>query len=206
MTIRTAKLHGIIHSENSVMIDVKFNNNTVYSGPATVGEDVTNYGAYTVATWNFDESIHGVIPLTISVTGGDFTFVTILMNLVLPDRKILVFDTDAVWPGAVPESIESFGDDAANLTDEDFLQKYLFSKQVAFNYVKETGTDSTRIDVFADPNVNTVDSDGKENVEIDGVQQIRTLLDSTYLGDWHYLIEDGQQLTCNFTIAAPVAV
>jgi hypothetical protein len=53
---------------------------------------------------------------------------------------------------------------------------------------------------WQDVNRNTIETDGKTNVQIDGVEQFRELLDPLQLGDWWYKIFDTQTLTCDIFV------
>jgi hypothetical protein len=50
---------------------------------------------------------------------------------------------------------------------------------------------------WQDVNRNTIETDGKTNVQIDGVEQIRQVIDPVQIGDWWYKIFDTQTLTCD---------
>jgi hypothetical protein len=55
-------------------------------------------------------------------------------------------------------------------------------------------------DFWSDVNENNIETDGKINVEINGIAQSRQLLDSTQLGDWWYQILDSQTFTCDIVV------
>ena len=68
--------------------------------------------------------------------------------------------------------------------------------------VDKTNPDNHAIVVNAAPenvwkvvNRNTIESDGKINVMIDGVEQIRQIIDPEQIGDWWYQIPDTQTFT-----------
>lgn len=63
------------------------------------------------------------------------------------------------------------------------------------------------VNFWTDMNSNTVDSDGKDNVEIDGIAQIRNpLTDEDASGEWFYTIPSGSTLTCDYVISADLIV
>jgi hypothetical protein len=53
---------------------------------------------------------------------------------------------------------------------------------------------------WQDVNQNTIETDGKTNVMIDGVEQIRQVIDPEQTGDWWYQISDSQTLTCDIFV------
>jgi hypothetical protein len=55
-------------------------------------------------------------------------------------------------------------------------------------------------DFWADINQNTINTDGKTNVYIDGVEQIRQIIDPAQTGDWWYRIFDTQTLVCDIFV------
>ena len=55
-------------------------------------------------------------------------------------------------------------------------------------------------DVWDDVNDNSIETEGKTNVFIDGVQQVRQVLDTNQTGDWWYCILDAQTLTCDIFV------
>jgi hypothetical protein len=55
-------------------------------------------------------------------------------------------------------------------------------------------------DYWGDVNYNSVETDGKINVRIDGVEQIRQVIDPEQTGDWWYRISDSQTLTCDIFV------
>jgi hypothetical protein len=62
-------------------------------------------------------------------------------------------------------------------------------------------------EVWSDMNTNTVASDGKNNVAIDGIAQIRNpITDEEAGGEWFYIIPDGSTLTCDYVIDADAIV
>jgi hypothetical protein len=63
--------------------------------------------------------------------------------------------------------------------------------------------DVAPVDTYGDLNLNTVESDGKNNVVIDpdqGDGQSRAVLNEEESGDWYYKVWSGSTLSCNFVI------
>jgi hypothetical protein len=80
-------------------------------------------------------------------------------------------------------------------------------------YIDNTDLDTPTVVVNTAPenfwhsvNNKSIESDGKTNVMIDGVEQIRNLLDTTQLGDWWYRIPDNSTLTCNILVEPEIIV
>lgn len=74
-------------------------------------------------------------------------------------------------------------------------------------YIDRTDTENHTVVVttppensWSSPSRITADSDGKTNVMIDGVVQLRNLLDPTQLGDWWYMIPNNSKLTCDIFV------
>jgi len=55
-------------------------------------------------------------------------------------------------------------------------------------------------DFWEDVNINTVESDGKTNVLVDGAIKQRQVMGDEELGDWQYRISDGSTLTCEIFV------
>jgi hypothetical protein len=55
-------------------------------------------------------------------------------------------------------------------------------------------------DYWDDINFNSIETDGKINVRIDGVEQIRRVINPEQTGDWWYQISDSQTLTCDIFV------
>jgi hypothetical protein len=205
MVARIAKLCGNIlpnSDDSDVTVNVLFDKTMVYSGPVTLGDDVPVYSSNILATWEFDSSIHGIVPITIEVNGGSLTFVTILMNYSALIKRKFILNTEAEWPAAVPTSGDDLRNDVLLFTEEEFLQKYAINKtDLVPNYatVAVVGT----ADAFHDPNDN-VEDDGKRNVRINNIVQQHMFIDeSQRTGEWHWVIPDQGILECDFLINPP---
>jgi hypothetical protein len=55
-------------------------------------------------------------------------------------------------------------------------------------------------DVWDDVNTNTIETEGKTEVFVNGVKQIRQVQDPSQIGDWWYRIPDAQTLTCDIFV------
>ena len=55
-------------------------------------------------------------------------------------------------------------------------------------------------DYWDDINYNSVETDGKTNVQIDGVEQIRQVIDPEQTGDWWYTISQNETFTCDIFV------
>ena len=85
----------------------------------------------------------------------------------------------------------------------------VFFGKVAANYsgIQTERLDSGAVSVIVPPenfwsdvNRNSIETDGKINVKINGVAQVRDLLDPTQIGDWWYLISQNKTFTCDIFV------
>lgn len=53
---------------------------------------------------------------------------------------------------------------------------------------------------YSDVNQNSVETDGKINVKIDGIDQTRNVIDPEQTGDWWYQILENQTFTCDIFV------
>ena len=107
-----------------------------------------------------------------------------------------------MWDLYTPANIDELQLDFG-LTNSDFENKYGLTKQQARENISIIETVPTEL-FFGSPNENTAESDGKDNVTINGVPQTRQLIIPGQIGDWHYTIKNGERLDCIFTIQPPV--
>ena len=61
-------------------------------------------------------------------------------------------------------------------------------------------------DYFMDPNTNTPESDGIEDVEIDGQIVMDRVAIGDLLGDWHYRVNDKSTFSCYFVVEEPIGI
>jgi hypothetical protein len=207
MVVRTAKLYGKIgpEDENSTVIaKVSFGNIVVYHGPAIPESEQDEYGASVLASWDFDSSIQGIVPVKIEVSGGSLTLVNILMNHVGGPTKSYTLTQDIDWPSEPSGSLEDLVADYNDFSEEDFFERYGVNKNIVTESVSMT-IEKHGQDIFEDPNSNFADCDGKANVVINEVPQARDLIEVTNLvGEWHWPIPNNGVLTCDFVVEPPV--
>lgn len=142
----------------TVSLNISFNNAEVYNGvvPSTIkDENFIQFGHElgTLLEFNVDESISGIIPLSITVTGGDLLFGDI-------------YATYREW-----KSIEGGGEKIV------------------------MGSEMWPV------NDNTLESDGKESIQYTGEDnpvEHKVRDSSVGMGDWHYMIADGNTFNCMF--------
>ena len=53
---------------------------------------------------------------------------------------------------------------------------------------------------WADVNQNSIETDGKSNVLINGVEQVRYIMDPSQIGDWYYRISENETFTCDIFV------
>jgi len=95
----------------------------------------------------------------------------------------------------------------------------LFFGTVNANYsgkevsIDRTNPDSPIVTVITPPenfwrdvNQNSIETDGKTNVKINGVDQDREVINPEEIGDWHYCISSGGVLTCDIFVDPDIVV
>jgi len=171
MATRTIKLYGKAYSTSGdVSLTVNFNNTSVFSG--------------TVTTINEASPTKGQIGSEIaswtvdtSVTGA------IPLSIAVSNGTFHFHDLEGNYAGVGLQDTDNDGN--PDVVDG----AYVVTTQPA--------------DYYGVLNHDSASSDGKDNVTItpsDGADQTRTITDSTENGDWVYIINDGQTLSCDFTI------
>jgi hypothetical protein len=53
---------------------------------------------------------------------------------------------------------------------------------------------------YADINQNSIETDGKINVKINGIDQTRSVIDPKQIGDWWYTISQNETFTCDIFV------
>lgn len=53
---------------------------------------------------------------------------------------------------------------------------------------------------WSDVNQNSIETDGKSNVLINGIEQVRNLIDPSQVGDWWYRISENETFTCDIFV------
>jgi len=202
MITRTAKLYGGITTNTDTNITVQFNNRAVFSGPIEFIGDIDENGHGPVAQWDLPIDEYGEIPCSIIVNDGNFLFITIHTNY-LGGKQIFAIKPNAVWQTYVPDTLQQLNLDSKNLSNLEFEAKYGLTKDQARNNVELVETISNT-EYYGDPNTTTVESDGKNDVLLDGIPQLRIVQTSEEMGKWYYQINKNQQLDFNYTILPPI--
>ena len=203
--VRTAKLVGVIKSQELPHVDIYFNNVNVYSGHLSTISETSDSDVVILAIWDFDGYVYGTVNLKIVVNSGSFRFVDIVMNYTqVPDFDVEL-DHTIKWPYVSPASVKELKYDFFTLGNIKFFEKYRVEKKNVKNY---TNLKSVTLfpDVFRSPRQHPIDaaSDGKDNVKINDVLQPRNIVDPLQAtGPWHYFLESGQILICDFSVAHP---
>jgi len=177
MTQRHLKVYGAAYSaDGDADITLVFNGQQVKNGVIPTTHSPVPIGhtpandISVLAEFDIDLSVTGNVPVELTVNSGSVIFVTIEGNYSGIDRNVQ--QTDPTVP-IDPNNPATFT---------------VISVTVA------------PIDFYGDLNINTSESDGKENVTIDGVAQPRVLIDPGLIGDWHYTVHTGSTLTCDLVI------
>lgn len=120
--------------------------------------------------------------------------------------KLFTFDISTNISGSIPLTIAVsngtlvFFDLIGNYTG------YTLETDEAGNLVIVDGAyvvDVAPVDTYGDLNLNTAQSDGKNNVVINpdqGEGQVREIMIEEEAGDWYYKVWSGSTLSCNFVI------
>jgi hypothetical protein len=91
----------------------------------------------------------------------------------------------------------------------------VFFGAVAANYsgIRAERSDTGEISIiehpenfWSDVNQNSIETDGKSNVSINGAAQIREVIDPTQIGDWWYRILEDETFTCNIFVDPNIIV
>lgn len=199
---------------NPATVTFNYNSAPAYSGtvPTESGSVVRTY-SFDQATdiafiWETDEALEGVIPASLTVTGGNLLFSTITANMLTGTNAITVKQDPALWPLYKPSTIDEFHSDVKNLSLADFTAKYGFSNAGGPNNEIQPRVEITEVVPkqnnwivpykILDPTTDPA-SDGKNNVKVDGVDQVREFGQSA-TGQWSYFVPDGSTLTFNHAI------
>lgn len=209
MATRTNRLIGKVWGDPATpgTIVVHYNGAVVFSGTVptssgTVNPDLPIDQFDILCSWNGDSSVEGTIPVSVSeVQNGVVQLYNIRMNQIT-EVVALSFKPDVVWPGYVPSSVTEMQNDRANLTDAEFVAKYSAPKSFYWDVVESTVTVPIE-DNFVDPYGVTTETDGKNNVLLDGVDVSRTV-PLTTTGIWQYTIPTESTLTFNLLVTPRV--
>lgn len=201
MAQRTVKLYGKVWGNPAVpaSITVSFGGVQRYQGPVTTVDgpidvhcDFSNM--IVMATWNIDLAMVGPNDFSFTVSGGDAIFHTMHGNY-MGQLLISKFTSGAVWPAFQPSSANEVNADSQSLDDAVFDSKYALTKAEALVQIELdqiVPTDENWSDLSGP---STIESDGHDNVEINGVTQYRHATIET-TGKWIYSVMDAQTLTC----------
>ena len=210
MTLRTAKLLGRAYSDSgSVSLDIAWNGADAWSGTVlTHALDQRPLDAMTgrdfLCEWHFPMHVHGEVPIRISVTGGEFWWQAVWFNhAFLNHTQELKLVT--TWPAYQPSSGREAIDDFRILSEAEFSSKYGEAALDNFERRVVTASEenfSSNFELLSNPQV---DTDGKNNVRIDGVAQHMDLAlrSQGALGDWLWRVNHGQIIEADVLVAPP---
>lgn len=194
MTMRTTQLFG---RTEGCEIEIRWNDELAWSG------DISARGSHDesvmLAEWMSDPSLMGSIPLSITCLFGELWFGFMRMSHVRPIWQTVLTEAIA-WANYTPTAPELFRDlyGLTALSDDDLKDKYgikrsQLQKNLTITEITPAETNIT------DPWLITVDSvvisDGKDDVEIDGLPQSRHNT-TELIGPWHWQILETQTLVC----------
>jgi hypothetical protein len=204
MTTRTNKLLGRIWGDpaNPATITVNFNGAQVYTGtaPTVAGVLESPYLGEldTLCQWSDDTSVTGLIPVSVSVLNGSLLVSHVAVTHYRGSHSFAL-NPGAVWPSHVPATAEEVTTDARLLDATAFESKYGLTKdQASANYTVTIVTPPEEF--FTDPNINSLESDGKFNIKIDGVAQIRDTTRFPIGGEWRWAVGSGSTIEFDFEI------
>ena len=179
MVQRIVKLIGSAYSTSGdVHVQATYNGVEVLNGPVitTVVNVIPQAGALPVpaldelALFETTTDTTGQIPVSITVTGGSLFFTQFRMNYTGYEQQRQAIDP------AVP----------IDPTDPD-----------TYTWVVTVQPDS----YYSDPNINSVESDGVSNLTKNGEPWLwRVNVGDHQLGDWTYVIYDGETVTFDFFV------
>lgn len=209
MATRTNRLIGKVWGDPATpgTIVVHYNGAVVFSGTVptssgTVNPDLPLDQFDILCSWDGDSSVEGTIPVSISeVQNGVVQLYNIRMNEI-SEVVDSVFKPNVSWPGYVPSTVDEIRSDRAILTDAEFLTKYSAQKSLYWQVIDSTVTVSIQ-DNFINPYPVTTDTDGKNNVLLDGVDVSRSV-PLTNTGIWQYTIPTESTLTFNLLVSPRV--
>ena len=211
MTLRTAKLLGRAYSDSgSVSLDIAWNGVDVWSG--TVPAHALDQRALDAMTprdflceWQFPMGVHGEVPIRISVSGGEFWWQAVWFNHAFVNHAWQL-KLDTTWPAYQPSSSQEVLDDRNSLSEADFSSKYGEAAQDNFERRTVTPSEENFCSNFLLLSNPQVDTDGKNNVRIDGVAQHMDLAlrSQGVLGDWLWRVNHGQIIEADVRVAPPL--
>ena len=211
MTLRTARILGRAYSDSGlVSLSIAWNGVDVWSGTVlTHALDQRPSDAMTprdfLCEWQFPMDVHGDVPIRISVSGGEFWWQAVWFNYAFVNvTNQLKLQT--TWPAYQPSSSQEAMDDFLRLSEVEFSSKY--GEAALDNFERRVVTPSeenffSNFELLSNPQV---DTDGKNNVRIDGMAQHMDLAlrSQGVLGDWLWRVNHGQIIEADVRVASPV--
>lgn len=198
MTVRRVNLVGYTPGCD---ITVEWNGTQIFSG--TVAAAGSEQDCTALAEWTIQSTEVGQIPLRLSCHRGGVYFAEIHMNLCGGDRDWELAGSEH-WPGYIPD-LDTYRNDIAVLNDEQLLSKYGLDRAQMQDRISSTLLVSNEDHMACCHyiNVDLLVSDGKDNVQIDGIPMQRQNINE-YLGAWQWYVGPGQTLQCDIQVDLPV--
>lgn len=208
MTNRTAIIMGkattLDPEENSVNLAITLNNSVVFDGTVTANDVDPGVFNNELCRFDFPVDWQDNISIALTPTGGTVIWEGIHTNFTGSLYEFVSFKDTAVWPAHVPATIDELRFDLESLSHSEFDEKYghvLLNN----NVTKVTVLDSSlRFQTINQ--TNTVESDGRDNIHIDGVPQSMDLdaRRAGVIGDWGWTVNSGQTITADISFPAPL--
>ena len=192
MTTRTIQMLGY---STGATISVEWNGSPAWSGTVDAAGSFDTPAV--LAEWQSPIDLIGSIPLTIHGHSGKLRLVTFHANFIHPVQHNIL-DPDAEWPLYRP-TLQELAKDADD-PNFDLETKYGLDRHELTARLLTVQTQSAA-DNFREPFQVNDQSDGKDDVVIDGVAQIRLPV-SPHEGQWHWPVlgSVGSVLSCKVLI------
>lgn len=210
MAERTVRLYGKVWGDpaSPASITVLFDGEPCYQGPVTttagVLEPAVAWSDMTVlATWPIALDVVGAKPLSFTVNDGDAVVQTLHANYMGTQVASWQFVTGSTWPSYQPASADEVAADRLQLDDAAFVDKYGLTKSQARTQIEPDVIIPTEQNWNDLTGASTLQSDGRDNVVIAGVPQLRSA-DASQLGKWNWTVLSGQTLTCDVQVIPAV--
>ena len=150
-------------------------------------------------------STDGTVSLTVNFNGSQvFSGTVATENSATPTKpeetaELFTFETTTDVTGEIPLSVSVSGGD---LVFDSLFGNYSGS-EVDNTDPENPVVVTAPVNYYSDMNTNSAESDGKNNVQIDGVEQPRNPQnEEEAAGEWFYVVPNGSTLTCDYTIDA----
>jgi hypothetical protein len=171
--------------------------------PRQPGQPVSLDQEIILAEFSFPMELIGWQPISISCSGGEVVWSRAECNYFGTIRDLIGFKPDAVWTHHVPASLEEAVNDINTLTAESLEVKYGYG--LPYNNLDSRLILSTENHWWDCNETNTVESDGRRNVMINGESKLldTELRQQGLIGDWAWHIGANQTLNCEVFIAEP---